>query len=78
MINKYDFSDADYGNCPRNLCPTLIVLVKAGNLTDSDCTSRAYPKYTRTLDIPTVSIVSRRYMLYIMDLGSRIVYLINV
>ncbi|XP_069115391.1 cell surface hyaluronidase CEMIP2-like [Argopecten irradians] len=45
-------------DCPRGLCTQVVIRIKTGDRTDSDCTQRAYAVYNRSVDFPPPSIAS--------------------
>ncbi|XP_056019715.1 cell surface hyaluronidase-like [Ostrea edulis] len=47
LMHVREYGDSDVIDCLDRKCPTAVVTMIGGDKTDSDCTSRAYPKYKR-------------------------------
>jgi hypothetical protein len=56
-----EYSDSDETDCLDGKCPVAVVMMENGaDLTDSDCTSRVYPKYQR--DPSEASTVCKKHL----------------
>ena len=65
-----EYSSTDITDCLDEKCPTVGVIITGGNSTDSDCVSRAYPKYQQeSSDASIVCILLQDKILYIWSLN---------
>nr|XP_034311769.1 cell surface hyaluronidase [Crassostrea gigas] len=53
-MHSREYTSTDVTDCLDNICPKISVMVRGGDVTDSDCTSRAYPKYQQDADDVTL------------------------
>lgn len=59
-MHSREYTSTDVTDCLDNICPKISVMVRGGDVTDSDCTSRAYPKYQQDADdVTLVRVVNR-------------------
>lgn len=64
-MHSREYTSTDVTDCLDNICPKILVMVRGGDVTDSDCTSRAYPKYQQDADNVTSVRVRNRQQLFI-------------
>lgn len=53
-MHSREYTSTDVTDCLDNICPKISVMVRGDDVTDSDCTSRAYPKYQQDADDVTL------------------------
>lgn len=53
-MHSREYTSTDVTDCLDNICPKISVMVRGGDVTDSACTSRAYPKYQQDADDVTL------------------------
>lgn len=59
-MHSREYTSTDVTDCLGNICPKIPVMVRGGDVTDSDCTSRTYPKYQQDADdVTLVRVVNR-------------------
>lgn len=59
-MHSREYTSTDVTDCLDNICPKISLMVRGGDVTDSDCTSRAYPKYQQDADdVTLVRVVNR-------------------
>lgn len=57
-MHDREYTSTDLTDCLDSTCPTVTVTVSGGDSTDSDCISRAYPKYQReSSDVSLVCVI---------------------
>ncbi|XP_060073811.1 cell migration-inducing and hyaluronan-binding protein-like [Ylistrum balloti] len=54
LFHNQNIDEDQTTDCPKGVCTTAVVKIKRGDLSDSDCTARAYAVYNRTIDFPPV------------------------
>lgn len=57
-MHDREYTSTDLTDCLDGTCPSVTVTVRGGDSTDSDCISRAYPKYQReSSDVSLVCVI---------------------
>lgn len=67
-MHSREYTSTDVTDCLDNICPKISVMVRGGDVTDSDCTSRAYPKYQQDADNVTLVRVNNYSLIFLLTL----------
>ncbi|XP_033757909.1 cell surface hyaluronidase-like [Pecten maximus] len=56
LFHSATLNENNENDCPKGVCTTVVVKIKSGDKSESDCTQRAYAVYNRTVTFPPADI----------------------